>query len=160
MRNAVMVALIVGRNDLFLEQLVQRIRIGRVLRVGIFHALSAVDHPPVRAVVALGPPAVADAQVRDAVDSGLHAARAARFERFSRRVQPDVASLRQEMRDVQIVIVDEGDAPAIHGVDRVTIDVLQVMLSCIVGRMGLAGKHDLNVPPLRRQQPDEAFRDL
>ena len=52
------------------------------------------------------------------------------------------------MRDVQIVIVDKRDASPIHGIDRVAIDMLQMMFSRIVGWMGFTGKHDLHVPPL------------
>ena len=94
--------------------------------------------------------------MRHAVDARLHAARAAGFERLARRVEPDVAPLREEVRDVQIVVVDEGDAPAVDRVDRVAIDLLQMPFAGVVGRMRLSGEHDLHVPPRRRQQPDEA----
>ena len=50
------------------------------------------------------------------------------------------------MRDVQIVVVDEGDASAVDRIDRVAIDLLQMMLAGVVGRMRLAGEHDLHVP--------------
>ena len=61
----------------------------------------------------------------------------------------------EEMRDVQIVVVDECDAAAINRIDCVPIDLLQVMFAGIVGRMRLAGEDDLHVPSGRRQQPDE-----
>ncbi len=145
MRNAVLVALIVGRDDLFLEEPIQRIGIGGVLSILILHALVAVDDPAVRTVVPFRPPAVADAEMRHAVDAGLHAAGAAGFERFSRGIEPDVASLREEMRDVQIVVVDEGDTASIDGIDRMTVDLLQVPFAHVVGRVGLARKDDLHV---------------
>ena len=50
------------------------------------------------------------------------------------------------MRDVQIVVVDEGDAAAVDRVDRVAVNLLQMMLARIVGGMGLAREHNLHVP--------------
>src|SRR4029453_3441684 len=85
-------------------------------------------HPPVGAVESLGPPAVADAHMRHAVDRGLHAARAARLERLPRVVQPDVASLDEKMRDMQVVVVDERHAAGEERIERVLVDALQVML--------------------------------
>ena len=99
---------------------------------------------PLVAVEPLGPPAVADAQVRHAVDRGLHAARAAGFERLARLVQPHVAALHEEMRDVQVVVVDERHASAEHRLERATVDLLQMVLADVVGRMRLAGEDDLD----------------
>ena len=82
--------------------------------------------------------------VRRAVDGRLHAARAAGFERLARVVQPHVAALHQEVGDVQVVVVDEGDAPAEHRVERAPVDPLQVMLADVVGRVRLAGEDDLH----------------
>ena len=48
--------------------------------------------------------------------------------------------------DVQVVVVHEGDAAAEHGVERAPIDPLQVMLARFVGRVRLAGEHDLHRP--------------
>ena len=59
----------------------------------------------------------------------LHAARAARFERLARVVQPDVAALHEEVRDVQVVVVDEGDAAAEQRIERAPVDALQVVLA-------------------------------
>src|SRR5947208_433108 len=87
------VALVVRRHDLFLEQLVQGVGVGRVDRFVIAAREAAVDDPAVAAVVALRPPAIGDAQVRDAVEGRLHAARPARFERLAGVVEPDVAAL-------------------------------------------------------------------
>src|SRR5436190_4840965 len=68
MRHAVLVALIVGRHHLLLEQAVERIGIRGVLRLRVVDAFAAVDDPAVRAVETLCPPTVADTQVRNAVD--------------------------------------------------------------------------------------------
>ena len=77
---------------------------------------------------------------------GLHAARAAGLERLPRVVQPDVAALHEEVRDVQVVVVDERDAAAEHRIERAPVDALQVMLADVVGRMRLAGEDDLHRP--------------
>ena len=47
---------------------------------------------------------------------------------------------------MEVVVVDEGDAPAERGIDRAAVDLLQVMLAALVGRVGLAGEHDLHRP--------------
>ena len=65
---------------------------------------------------------------------GLHAAGAARLERLARVVQPHVAALHEEVRDVQIVVVDERDAPAEQRIERALVDALQMMLADVVGR--------------------------
>ena len=50
------------------------------------------------------------------------------------------------MRDVQVVVVDEGDAPAELRIERAFVDALQVVLADVVGRMRLAGEDDLHRP--------------
>src|SRR3954463_10451778 len=62
----------------------------------------------------------------------------------ARVVQPHVAALHEEMCDVQIVVVHEGDPAAEHRIDRAPVDLLQVVLAGLVGRRRLAGKHDLH----------------
>ena len=119
---------------------------------------AAIDHPAVVAGEALGPPAVADAQVRHAVHRRLHAARAARLERLARIVQPHVAALHQEVRDVQVVVVDERDASAELRIERALVDALQVVLADVVGRMRLAGEDDLHRAGRRVQDAREPIR--
>ena len=74
----------------------------------------------------------------------LHAARAAGFERLARVVEPHVAALHEQVRDVQVVVVDEGDAAAEHRVEGAPEHALQVVLGRVVGRMRLAGEDDLH----------------
>ena len=71
---------------------------------------AALDQPAVVAREPFRPPAVADAQVQRAVHRRLHAARAAGFERLARCVEPDVAALHEQVRHVQVVVIDERDA--------------------------------------------------
>src|SRR6478735_12717826 len=90
-RNAGIVAIVVRGNDFLLEEPVERVGVGGINHVEVLSRRASVDEPSVAIVVALGPPAVTDAQVRYAVQRRLHAARAAGFERLARVVQPDVA---------------------------------------------------------------------
>ena len=95
--------------------------------------------------------------MRDAVERRLHAARAARLERLARVVQPDVAALHEEMRDVQVVVVDERDAAAEQRIERASVDALQMMLADVVGRVRLAGEDDLHRPARGVEDPREPF---
>ena len=54
------------------------------------------------------------------------------------------------LRDVQVVVVDERDAAAEPRIERVAEDVLQMMLAGFVGRVRLAGEHELHGPARRR----------
>ena len=157
MRNAALVALVEGGHHLFLEQAVERVGIGGILRGRIVGRRAAVNQPAVGAVVAFRPPAVADAQVRHAVDGGFHAAGAARLERLARRVEPHVAALREEMRHVKVVVIDERDASAIHRIDGMAIDLLEMVLPPIVRRVRFAGKHNLDVPPRRGENANQTI---
>ena len=95
--------------------------------------------------------------MRHAVDCRLHAARAACFERFARVVEPDVAALHEEVRHVQVVVVDEGDAAAELRIQGLPIHPLKMMLADVVGGMRLAGEDDLHRPPGRIQNPRETL---
>ena len=90
--------------------------------------------------------------------AGLHAAGAARFHRLPRRVQPHVAPLRQEVRDMQIVVVDERDPSAVGRIDRVAVNLLQVVLARVVGGMRFAREENLHVPARRDRMRIEPRR--
>src|SRR3990172_1403649 len=75
--NAVGVAVVEGGHELLLDEPVDRLRVGPVLRAVVVRIRLPVDEPAVVAGEALGPPAVADREVRRAVDGCLHAAPAA-----------------------------------------------------------------------------------
>src|SRR4029079_17497961 len=99
-----------------------------------------LDQPPVVAAESFGPPSVADRQVRRAVDRRLHAARAARLERLAWIVQPDVTPLREEVRDVEVVVIDERDAAAELRIERALVHALEMVFAHFVGWMRLAGE--------------------
>ena len=96
--------------------------------------------------------------MRHAVHGRFHPARAARVERLARIVQPDVATLHEEVRHVQVVVVHERDPSAKLRIDRAAVDLLQMMLADIVGRMRLAREDDLHRAPRRVQDLLQPFR--
>ena len=98
LRQALLVALVVHRHDLVLEQSIQVLRVRPVLRAFVRVRLAAADGPAVGAVVALVPPAVEHGAVDDPVHGGLHAARARCLERPARVVQPHVDALDEVAR--------------------------------------------------------------
>ena len=111
-RQVALVTLVVGGHDLLLEQAVERQRVLLILRPLVGGLDFATHRKTVRAVVALGPPAVENAAVHDAVDAGLLTARAAGLHRPARRVEPDVAALHHAPGDVHVVVLDEEEPPA------------------------------------------------
>ena len=157
-RDAARVALVERRDDLAPRAA------GRALRRRHRRSASPPDRPGRRRSASrssrepFGPPAVADAEVEDAVHRRLHAARAARFERLARRVEPDVAALHQQVRDVQVVVVDERDAAAELRIERVPEHRLKMMLARFVGRMRFAGEDELDRPARRRSAGAPADR--
>ena len=62
------------------------------------------------------------------------------------------------MRDVQIVVVHEGDAAAEHRVDRAAVNLLKVVLAGFVGRVRLAREDDLHRPPCGGEDADQPLR--
>jgi hypothetical protein len=73
--------------------------------------------------------------MRNAVHGRLHPARSTRFERLARIVQPDIAALDEKVGDVQVVVVDEGDAAAEERIEGAPVHALQMVLPDIVGWM-------------------------
>ena len=70
-----------------------------------------------------------------AVQGGFHAAGAARFERLARSVEPDVAALHEEVRHVEVVVVDEREPSAEQRIERALVHPLKGVLADVVGRM-------------------------
>ena len=87
-RDAVGVTLIEERDHLLFEELDEGVRIVLVLcvRIGVRRG----DGPAVLTVVGFGPPAIEHAEVQTPVQGDLHAAGAARFQRWTRQVEPQV----------------------------------------------------------------------
>ena len=106
--------------------------------------LADADREAVQAVVGLGPPAVEHRQVQAAVQHDLLSARAARFERPPRVVQPDVDALHEVPADVDVVVLDEHHLAGEARVARQPRDLLQHLLARAVVRMRLAGEDELD----------------
>ena len=144
LRQAVRVALVVGRHDLLLEDPVQVLRIAPVLGGLVGVGLAPADRPAVVLLVALVPPAVEHADVEDAVLGGLHAGRPRRLERPARVVEPDVDALHEEARDAHVVVLEDEHAAAQLRRARALEDLLDHPLAGPVGRVRLAGEDDLD----------------
>src|SRR4051812_28141898 len=128
-RDAFRVPIVVGRNHFLLEQLIERFGVRRVDGVEVGRLRVTLDQPAIATGEALGPPSIADADVRHSVNRCFHAARAAGFQWFAWIVQPDVAALHQEVSHVQIVVVDERDPSGEHRVGRSLVDLLKMVLT-------------------------------
>src|SRR4029078_1506777 len=131
-------------DDLLLEDAVEILRIAPVLRRLVGIDLPAADRPAVVAFIALVPPAVEDADVRDAVLGRLHPRRPGRLQRPARVVQPDVDALHEEARDAHVVVLEDEDAAAKLWRARALEDLLDDALAGSVGRVGLAREDDLD----------------
>ena len=149
------VALVVGRDQLLLEDPVQVLRVGPVLGALVVVRVAAADGPAVVPGPALVPPAVEHADVDDAVGRGLHARRARRLERPSRVVEPHVDALDQEPGDPDVVVLEDEHATPELGAARPAEDVLDDALPGSVRGVRLAGEDDLHRPLLVPQDPRE-----
>ena len=112
---------------------------------------------PLSVVEALVPPAVEDADVRDAVLRRLHARCPRRLERPARVVEPDVDALDQEAPDLHVVVLEDVDPAAQLRRARALEDLLDDPLARPVGRVGLAGEDDLDRALLVPQHPRQAL---
>ncbi len=151
-------AVVEARRDLLLDQVVQRVRLEVVTAVGVLDALGRRDRPAELVVVPLVPPAVADGQVERAVQRRLHPGRAARLVRAERVVQPDVAARVHRLRERDVVVGHEDDAVPDLGVVGEADHLLDQLLAALVGRVRLAGDHDLDRPGRVQQQSPSAAR--
>ena len=143
-RNAVRFAGVVERNDLLLEEPVE---LGGVGGIGVLALARGRDGPAAQSVVALLPPSVKRAQLRNPVERRLHAARAGGLERDPGQVEPQVHPLHQQVGQVHVVVFEEGHAALELGVTGELIDALEDFLAGIVGGVRLAGEDDLHRPP-------------
>src|SRR5262245_39076507 len=91
----------------------------------------------------------------DAVNGSLHSACTAGLQRLARIVEPHIASLDQEMRHVQVVLIDEGNAAGESKIGRAAVDALQASLTGFIGGMRLSCKDELNRMPIGVEQPGQ-----
>ncbi len=157
-RHARSVDVVEPRGDLVLDQVVERGRLDVVAAVGVVDAVGRRDRPAVVAVVPLVPPAVEDREVEPAVERRLHARRAARLVGPQRVVQPDVAAGVERLRHRDVVVRQEHDPVPHLGVVGEADDLLDHLLAALVGRVRLAGDHQLDRALGVQQQPLEPLR--
>ena len=131
--------------------------VGPVLGGLVGVLLAAADGPAVVAGVALVPPAVEHADVRDAVLGGLHAGRTGRLERAAWVVEPRVDTLDEVAPDAHVVVLEDEHAAAQLRRARALEDLLDDALAGPVGRVGLAREDDLQRPLGIPQHPGQAI---
>ncbi len=163
LRDVGRIAVVVERHNLLLQQPVERLAVHLVLGIPIaildLAKGPAIGRPAaVSRVVRLGPPTIQHAQVGHPVHGRLHATGAAGFIGTAGIVQPHVHPLHQEAGHVQTIVLQEGDAPAEFRILCVLVNLLDEMLAAPVGRVGLAGKDDLDRPALGVEDPLQALR--
>ena len=127
---------------MILQQFIQGLRFFLVAPVIVERFGHRLDRPAVAAVVAFVPPAVGHRQVEHAVQTGLHARGAARFERVDRIVEPDIHARYQPAREPQIIVLDQQDAAFECRPARHLVDAPDQILPGHVGRVGLAGEQE------------------
>ena len=143
------------RGDLVLDQVVERGGLEVVTSVDVLHAVGGRDRPAVLAVVPLVPPAVEHREVQSAVERRLHAGGAAGLIGAQRVVEPDVAARVEGLGHGDVVVGQEDDAVPDLGVVGEPDDVLDELLAAVVGRVRLAGDHQLDGALGVEQQPLE-----
>ena len=142
-RDAIVVSLVEQRDDIPGEQPHQLGCVACVLRLLVGARLTRKG-PAVASVVGLRPPSVEHAEMQPAVDGGAFMpARPARLERRSRQVQPEVGALNEQRRRGEVVVL-EVDHASRDLRERLELEeLLKHVLAVLVGRVGLAGEHDL-----------------
>src|SRR3972149_11798081 len=78
--------------------------------------------------------------------------------RTARRIQPDVDPLGKVPRDVDVVILEEGDSVPDAWIPRKMDDRLDDFLAGMVLGVGLPGEEDLDGAIRVREEPDEPLR--
>src|SRR5262245_38569942 len=124
-----------GGHHVLFEKTIEGGGVRGINGVVVVARLAAVDYPAIGSGVTLGPPAIGNAQVRDAIHRRLHPAGAAGLERLARIVQPHVTTLRQKMCDMEVVVVDKRHTAAEQRIERAPIHMLQMMLANFVSGM-------------------------
>ena len=107
---------------------------------------ASADRETVLSVVGLGPPAVENRKIEPAVEHDFLSARAARFQRPPRIVEPYVDALHKMAADVDVVVFDENKFVAELRVAHHLRDLLQHALARLIERMRFAGKNKLHRP--------------
>ena len=94
--------------------------------------------------IALIPPSVAHREVEQSVHLGLLARCSRSLERTCGRIEPDVNTGDQSLGDNHVVVLEENDLAQELWHARNLDDAANQVLTCAIGRMGLAGIDELD----------------
>lgn len=159
-RNAIEIALIEQWNRFLFQHPVHLFGVVMVLGLHIRVSVQRLNSPAVRAVVPFLPPAIERTEMEGAVERGLHSAGTARFHRKARRVEPDVHALHEVLGHMHLIIFQKGDVAAQLVIVAKGQHFMNEITAWFVGRMGFAGEHQLDRPPLVLQDSLETFQIL
>src|SRR3989442_6870552 len=115
-----------------------------VLLLGLAFPRWKRNRPAVLGAEALRPPAVQRAELRHAVQRGLHATGAAGLERDAWQIDPEVDPGDHALRQIQLVILQERDAPLEARILGGHVHALQHALAGFVRGVRFAGENDLH----------------
>ena len=144
--NVVCATIVVFRNNLVLNRVVDQLGIQFVLEVLILKGAFHREFPSAAFVVTFNPPAIEYAEVHRTIHNSLFAAGARCFERTGRRVQPNIDTLYHATGQLHVVILQENDTPYETRHGSHLDDPLDQILSRFVVRVCLAGKNELYRP--------------
>src|SRR5260370_10602156 len=112
MRNTIVPVIVVGWNNLLLEQCIQGETIGLVLHVLVMIFAFLANRPAVLAVIALGPPTIENTAIRLPIERRFLAAGSASLVRTNGVVQPEIRARNQVASHCYIVVFQENDFSA------------------------------------------------
>ena len=158
MRNTVTSPFVVRRNDIALEQLVEREAIRFILHIRVVVFALLADSPAVLAIVALGPPAIQDTTIRLPVERRLLPACPAGLVWAYGIVQPQVRTGNQVACHINIVVFQENNLPPESVTAREAVDLLDQRFARPIGRVRLARENDLHRAPGIVHDAVQAFR--
>ena len=102
------------------------------------------NRPTIVAIVTFAPPAIEHAQIQAAVWRQFHSARAARFQRTQRIVQPKIDALHEPSRDVGVVVLHENHPVLEPALAAEFVNLLDERLAAFILRMRFACENELH----------------
>ncbi len=144
-------------DDLIFEQLIKTARIHFVLKLDRAVVDLGANRPAVVAVITFAPPAIEGAEVDPGVRRQFHSARAARFQRAKRMVEPQIDTLHETAGDVTVVVFDEDDAVPEACFAAEFVDLLDERFAGFITGMRFACENKLHRPRRVVEQSMQPF---
>ena len=141
---AVPVAVVVVRDDLLLDGVVDHLGVEFVLVVLVGEGTLHGQHPPGALLVAFDPPSVEHRELQHAVHDALFARRTRSFERTGRGVEPYVDALHHAACQLHVVVLQEEDLAHELRHGGHFDDAFDEVLPRLVVGVGLAGEDELH----------------